>query len=114
MFAARREVHEVHVSEAIEKYIVDLVFATRYPERYGDPIEKWIEVGASPRGSLALDRCARAHAWLSERGHVTPDDVRAVLPDVLRHRMILSYEASAAGVTPDQAIEALARAVAVA
>ncbi len=114
VFAARDEIYAIHVAEAVEKYIVDLVFATRYPERYGEPLSKWIEVGASPRGSLALDRCARAHAWLDGRDHTTPDDVRSVVHDCLRHRMILSYEANAAGVSADRVLDELVKTVAVA
>jgi MoxR-like ATPase len=114
VFAARAEVHSVHVAEAIEQYIVGLVFGTRRPEAYGDELKAWIEVGSSPRATLGLDRCARAHAWLRGRDHVTPDDVRAVAHDVLRHRLILSYEAHASGVTPDRVIDALVQQVAVA
>ncbi len=94
--------------------MIDLIFATRYPDRYDEPLSKWIQVGASPRGAIGLDRCARAHAWLHARDHVTPDDVRAILYDVLRHRLILSYEANAAGVTPNQVIDELVKVVAVA
>jgi MoxR-like ATPase len=82
IFDARVEVHAIAVADAVETYIADLVFATRYPERYGDDLKRRIQVGASPRGSLALDRCARAHAWLARRDHVTPDDVRAIATDV--------------------------------
>ena len=114
VFTARSEILGIHVAETVESYIVDLVFATRYPERYGEPLAKWIEVGASPRGAIGLDRCARAHAWLDERDHVTPDDVRAVVHDVLRHRLMLGYEANAAGVTATQVIDELVKVVAVA
>ena len=114
IFAARAEIHGIHVAEAVEKYTIDLIFATRYPDRYGEPLSKWIQVGASPRGAIGLDRCARAHAWLHARGHVTPDDVRAIVHDVLRHRLLLSYEANAAGVTPNQVIDELVKVVAVA
>ena len=114
IFAARAEIHVIHVAEAVEKYMIDLIFATRYPDRYGEPLSKWIQVGASPRGAIGLDRCARAHAWLRARDHVTPDDVRAIVHDVLRHRLILSYEANAAGVTPNKVIDELIKVVAVA
>ncbi len=114
IFAARAEIHAIHVAESVEKYMVDLIFATRYPDRHGEPLSKWIEVGASPRGAIGLDRCARAHAWLHDRDHVTPDDVRAIVHDVLRHRLILSYEANAAGVTPNQIVDELVKTVAVA
>jgi MoxR-like ATPase len=114
IFEARREIHEIHVAETVERYMVDLIFATRYADRYGEPLEKWIEVGASPRGSLALDRCSRAFAWLGGRDHITPDDVRAIVHDVLRHRMILSYQANAAGVTSNAVIDEIVKVVAVA
>ncbi len=114
VFDARREIHGVHVTEGIERYIVDLVWATRAPERYDEQVAKWIQVGASPRGSIGLDRTSRAHAWLHGRDHVTPDDVRAVAHDVLRHRLMLSYEANAEGVTANQVIDELLKRVAVA
>jgi MoxR-like ATPase len=114
IFDARREIHGVHVSENIEKYIIDLINGTRYPDRYGEPLSKWIQVGASPRGGIGLEKTSRAYAWLCGRDHVTPDDVRSIIQDVLRHRIILSYEANAEGVTPDQVIEELVRQVAVA
>lgn len=113
VFAARALVHGVHVADAVEKYIVDLVFATRYPDRYEGDLAKWIQVGVSPRGSLALDRCSRAHAWLRGRDHVTPDDVRAVAHDCLRHRLMLSYEATAAGVAADRVLDEVVKRVAV-
>ncbi|MCP4896031.1 MAG: AAA family ATPase, partial [bacterium] len=90
-----------------------LIFATRYPERYSDDIRKWIHVGASPRGSLALDKTSRAHAWLAGRDHVTPDDVRAVVHDCLRHRLMLSYEANADGMTAQEVISEIVKVVAV-
>jgi MoxR-like ATPase len=114
VFDARKEIHAVRVAPAIEKYIVDLVFATRYPERFGDDLRKSIQIGASPRGGLALDKCSRAHAWLQGRDHVTPDDVRAVVHDCLRHRVALSYEASAAGKTAQQVVSDVVKVVAVA
>jgi MoxR-like ATPase len=114
VFDARKEIHAVTVAPAMEKYIVDLVFATRYPERYGEDLRKWIHIGASPRGGLALDRCSRAYAWLQGHDHVTPDDVRAVVHDCLRHRVSLSYEASAAGVTAHNVVTEIVKVVAVA
>ena len=114
VFAARKEIHATHLSEAVERYIVDLVWATRDPKRYDEKIASWIQVGASPRGGIGLDKCARAHAWLQGRDHVTPDDVRAVVYDVLRHRLMLSYEANAEGVTANDVISALLERVAVA
>jgi MoxR-like ATPase len=114
VFDARAEIHALHVAEAVERYMVDLVFATRYPERYSEELRSWIEVGASPRASLALDRCSRAHAWLAGRDHVTPDDVRAVVVDCLRHRIALSYEANASRKTSDEVVHELVKVVAVA
>jgi MoxR-like ATPase len=114
VFDARREIHEIHVSESIEKYIIDLISATRFPDRYGQPLSKWLQVGASPRGAISLDKASRAHAWMAGRDHVVPDDVRAIVQDVLRHRLILTYEANAEGITPDQVISELVKQVAVA
>lgn len=111
---ARREIDGIFVSDLAQRYIVDVVFATRFPDRYGEPLGKWIQIGASPRGSLALDRCARVRAWLDGKTFVTPDHVRAVMHDCLRHRLILTYEALADGVTPDQAIDKIASLVAAA
>ena len=114
VFDARAEIARVTVSEVVERYMVDLVFATRYPERYTADLRRWIQVGASPRGALALDRCARARAWLEGRDHVLPDDVRDVAPDCLRHRLTLSYEASADGISAHAVVEQLLKQVAVA
>ena len=112
VFDARAEVRALHVAESIDRYVVELVNATRTPERYDGELRQWIEVGASPRGAIGLDRCARAHAWLAGRDFVTPDDVRAVAHDVLRHRIIASYEASAAGVTTDHIVAEVVKRVA--
>jgi MoxR-like ATPase len=113
VFAARAEIDGIHVADAAERYIVDLVWATRDPGRYSDELAKYIQVGASPRGSLALDRCSRTHAWLAGRDHVTPDDIRAVVHDCLRHRLMLSYEAHAAGMTAQDIITEILTQVAV-
>jgi MoxR-like ATPase len=102
VFDARREVLGQHMSEAVEQYIVQLVVASRSPGRYSDELAGWIDYGGSPRATIALDRCARAHAWLQGRDFVTPDDVQAVAGDVLRHRLLLSFEAQANGVTADR------------
>ena len=114
IFDARKEINQVQVSETIEKYIVDLVFATRYPERYDQKLASWINIGASPRGAIGLDKCVRAHAWLNGRDHVLPDDVRAVIRAVLRHRIALSYEADADGVSSNGVIDEILKLVAVA
>jgi MoxR-like ATPase len=114
VFDARADLRQIHVSEAIEKYIVALITATRYPERYSEELRSWIDIGASPRGSIGLDKCARVHAWLHGQDHVTPDNVRSVVNDVLRHRVKLSYEANAARITPDTVIDEIVKVVAVA
>ena len=95
------------MSDTVEQYMVQLVIATRSPARYSDELAGWIEYGGSPRATIAIDRCARAHAWLKGRDFVSPDDIQAVTADVLRHRLILSFEAEANGVTPDKVIEEL-------
>jgi MoxR-like ATPase len=100
VFDARRQIHEIKVSEPVERYIVALVQATRDPARLDDDLKRWIEVGVSPRGSIGLDKVARAIAWLRGRDYVTPEDVQAVVHDVFRHRLILSYDAHAAGSAP--------------
>ncbi len=107
IFAAREELLNMHMAEAVEQYIVQLVMATRSAEHYSEKIASWVEFGGSPRATIALDRCARAHAWLRGRDYVSPDDVQAVAGDVLRHRLLLSFEAEANGVTPDQVIDEL-------
>lgn len=112
--AARQQVLAIHMSEAVEEYVVQLVMATREPGQYGDDIARWIEFGASPRGTIALDRCARASAWLAGREYVSPDDVRAVAHDVLRHRLLLSFEAEANGLNSDMVIDELLARVPVA
>jgi MoxR-like ATPase len=114
VFEAREEIDGIFVSELAQQYMVDVVYATRLPDRYGEPLSKWIQVGASPRGSLALDRCARARAWLDGQEFVTPDHIRSVMHDCLRHRLILSYEAISQGVTADQVIDKIAALVAAA
>jgi len=114
IFKARTEMSAINVSEAVENYIVALVSATRYPEKLDKELAGWIQVGVSPRGSIGLDKVARAHAWLQGRDYVTPDDVKEMVHDVFRHRLILSYEANAAGVSADQAIDRLVERVAVA
>jgi MoxR-like ATPase len=107
IFAARQEVLAMHMSSPVEQYIVQLVIASRKPGSYSQQLAGWIEYGGSPRATIALDRCARAHAWLRGQDYVSPDDVQAVAADVLRHRLLLSFEAEANGVTPDQVIREL-------
>jgi len=107
VFEARHALLDLHMAEAVEQYIVQLVIATRRPDRYSQALAGWIAYGASPRATIALDRCARAHAWLRGAEFVGPDDVQAVLGDVLRHRLLLTFEAEANGVTPDRVTEEL-------
>ena len=114
VFDARKEINQVQVSEAIEKYMVDLVFASRYPGRYDEKLASWIRIGASPRGAIGLDKCARVHAWLNSRDHVLPDDVRAVVHGVFRHRIALSYKANADGVSSNDVIDEILKQVAIA
>jgi MoxR-like ATPase len=111
---ARAEIDAVAVSEAMERYIVDLVFGTRYPERYDEDLRRWLHIGASPRGGISLDKCARTHAWLHGNEQVLPDDIRAIVHDVLRHRLTLSYEANADGISANDVIDKLVELVAVA
>ena len=107
LFAARQEVLAMHMAPEVEEYIIQLIMATRQPKLYGDDVGGWLEYGASPRGTISLDRCARAHAWLQGRDFVSPDDVQEVLYDVLRHRILLSFEAEASGITPDKVLETI-------
>jgi MoxR-like ATPase len=105
---ARSELSAMTVSPLVEHYIITLVMATRHPDRYpATGLPQWIAVGASPRASIALDKCARAYAWLQGRNHVLPDDVRAMVPSVLGHRFTLSYDALADGVDHQQVVMTL-------
>ncbi|MFM5709718.1 MAG: AAA family ATPase [Aeromonas veronii] len=105
---ARSELSAMTVSPLVEHYIIALVMATRHPDRYpATGLPQWIAVGASPRASIALDKCARAYAWLQGRNHVLPDDVRAMVPSVLGHRFTLSYDALADGVDHQQVVMTL-------
>lgn len=113
ILCARKAIHEMPVSPAVEQYIVDLVMATRQPQKFGAQLSQWIETGASPRASIALHRVCRACAWLDGRTYPTPDDVRSVAHAVLRHRMIRTYEAMADGVEPDAIIDEILSQVAV-
>jgi MoxR-like ATPase len=111
VFAARAAVLDLHVAPTVERYLVELVLASRDAQRYDAALARRIAWGASPRGSIALERCARAHAWLAGRDFVTPDDVRAIAPDVLRHRVLPSYEATAEGWDGDRLVAELLRRV---
>ncbi len=104
---ARKEVLGVHLAPAVERYLVELVVATREPSRYDASLAKYLEYGASPRATIALNRTARAHAWLQGRDYVSPGDVQAMIPDVLRHRVLLSYQAQAEGIGVDQFVKRL-------
>jgi len=113
LFAARDEVLNIYMAENIEHYILQIVLATRRPEAYGEQLDGWIQYGGSPRATIALDRCARAHAWLQGRDYVGPEDVQAVTHNVLRHRIILNFEAEAEGMTTDRVISELLLRIAV-
>lgn len=113
IFDARREVLEIHMADNLEQYLLQIVLATRNPGNYGNDLERVCLYGASPRASIALDRCARARAWLSGRDYVDPDDIQSIAFDVLRHRIILSYEAEAEGMTTDRFINELLNRIAV-
>ncbi|WP_293762661.1 MoxR family ATPase [uncultured Paraglaciecola sp.] len=108
---ARQDVLKIHLDEALEQYIVQLIIATRQPERYDANLANWIEFGASPRATIALDKCARAHAWLMGRDFVGPDNIQAVFHNVLRHRLLLSYEAEAEGVNSNQVLDKIMQLV---
>jgi MoxR-like ATPase len=113
VFVARKEIHDLHVSENVERYMVALVMATREPMRYDSQLKNWIEIGSSPRASIALDKCSRAYAWMQGKDFVDPDDVRSIVHAVLRHRLILSYEAVAEGINTDQVVDEIVKQVAV-
>jgi len=104
VLSARREVLDIHMSDAVEEYLVQLVVATRNPQKYSSDLLGQVLYGASPRATIALDKCAKIHAWLSNRDYVTPEDIHAVVYDVLRHRIILTFEAQAEGVTVEEVI----------
>lgn len=107
IFAARQALFEVYLAPELEDYIIQLVAATRNPQHYGQQYADWVRFGASPRGTIALERCARAHAWLHGRDYVSPADIHALAHDVLRHRILLSYEAEAEGMNSDRFIDTL-------
>ncbi len=101
LFSARQQVLNLHMDPSVEQYIVQLVIASRKPAAYDEALASWIEFGVSPRATIALDRCARAHAWLAGKDYVSPDDVQAVFHDIMRHRLLLSFEAEASGMSKD-------------
>lgn len=105
IFKARNEALALHMSPELEHYLVQLIIATRNPAAYDAKMADWIAFGVSPRATIALDRCARAHAWLAGRDFVGPDDIQSVMHNVLRHRIILSYEAEAEGITVNQVLD---------
>lgn len=113
IFTARREVLEIHIAPSMEQYIVDLVMSTRHPESLDAQLGKWLNYGVSPRATIALDRCARARAWLYNRDFVGPEDIQAVFHNVMRHRLLLSYQAEAEGVTANQILDRLLTLVAI-
>ena len=113
LFEARQQVLKVHTSPALEHYLVQLVIATRNPGIYSEELSRWLRYGASPRATIALDRCSKAHAWLAGRDYVTPEDIHVIAHDVLRHRILLSFEAEAEGITTDDFIDLLLRVVAI-
>jgi len=108
---AQQAVLDIHMAEPVQEYLVQLILASRNPVSYNAELARWISYGGSPRATISLDRCARAHAWLHERDYVSPEDVQAVAFEVLRHRLLISYEAEAEGITADNVIEELIRQV---
>ncbi len=113
IFNARREVMDLYMAENLEEYVVQLVLATRDSAAYGEDLARWVDYGCSPRATITLDRCARAHAWLAGRDFVSPDDIQAVAYDVMRHRLIINFEAEAEGINSDTVIHELIKRVAV-
>jgi len=113
IFNARMQVLQLHMSDELADYIVQLVHATRHPEHIAPNAKRWLRYGASPRATIGLDRCARAHAWLQGRDYVGPDDIHAIAHDVLRHRILLNFEAQAEGVSTDMFIDELLQHVAI-
>jgi len=112
LFEARQQVLNVHTSDALASYLVELIVATRDPRRYSDDLARWLRFGASPRATIALDRCAKALAWLDGRDYVIPEDIHLMAHDVLRHRVLLTFEAEAEGITVDAFLDELLRLVA--
>jgi len=113
LFAARHEILNIHMSKEVEDYLLAIVLATRDPAPYDEELAGWVNYGVSPRGTIALDRCARAHAWLAGKNYVAPSDIQAVVADIFRHRLLLSFEAEANGIDSDYFIETLLSYIAV-
>lgn len=113
LFAARQDIWNVHFAPTLEEYLVQLVVATRDPAPYSNTLKRWVRFGASPRATIGLERCARAHAWLEGRDYVSPEDIQAMAHDVLRHRILLTFEAEAEGITPDHVVSEILNHVAV-
>ncbi|MCZ4338759.1 AAA family ATPase [Shewanella colwelliana] len=113
IFAARAAALAIYLAEPLEQYIVSIVMATRQPQQYSDSLANWLEYGVSPRATISIERCARARAWLMGRDFVSPEDIQAVVPNVLRHRLLLSYQAQAEGISADQVISHILSQVAV-
>ncbi len=114
VFAARREILDLYVAEPVELYMAQLVQASRTPGAYSSELQRWIQFGASPRASLAFDRCTRALAWLDGRDYVSPEDVQQLAHETMRHRILLTYQAEADGITVDQVVDELLAKVPVA
>ena len=114
VFEARAQIGALYIAEDVERYIVDLVHATRFPAELSSDLGRMIDLGASPRAGIALDRCGRAHAWLQGQDFVSPANIQAVAPDVLRHRLGLSYEAQGAGRSADDIVADIVELVAIA
>jgi MoxR-like ATPase len=113
IFTARDAIQQMKMSPAVEQYIVDLVMATRLPQKFGKKLVQWIDTGSSPRASISLHRVSRASAYLDGRDYVTPEDVRSVLHPIMRHRLILTYDALADHVSADTIIDEVIAQVAV-
>jgi len=113
LLAARQHIWNVYLAPTLEEYLVQLVVATRDPAPYSETLKRWVRFGASPRATIGLERCARAHAWLEGRDYVSPEDIQAVAHDVLRHRILLTFEAEAEGITTDHVVSEILNHVAV-
>jgi MoxR-like ATPase len=107
LFTARDQVLDIHMSDQLQEYIIQLIINTRDTKDLDKDLNRWLDYGASPRATISLDRCARANAWLAERNYVTPEDIQTMAYDILRHRLILTYEAEAEGITTDMVIDRL-------